>query len=254
MMTGTFVLLCALGQGVVGAGMPVRLGQTRLPGTPLSARPAALSVLANETSQRTSIIVDPHPMLVPLRAPDIFSVPLLFLPAEGELKLPGQDELAAFGIWLQRGGTLVVDYGGDPAGAETFLDSVARLSEAVLPGSRLDRIPAGHVLYRTYYRIRTPTGRVQVFPDMYGVALGGRLAIIVSLNDLLGGLDRTRGGEWRFRAVPGGDRQRERAIRLGVNLVTYALCLGYKNEKVHLDYLRSRRNWRLKPSQRQEGN
>ena len=42
--------------------------------------------------------------------------------------------------------------------------------------------------------------------------------------------------------IPGGDTQREEAFRLGVNLVMYALCLDYKTEQAHIDYiLRTRR-------------
>ena len=42
--------------------------------------------------------------------------------------------------------------------------------------------------------------------------------------------------------VPGGDEQREEAFRFGVNLVMYALCLDYKTEQAHIDYiLRTRR-------------
>jgi hypothetical protein len=42
--------------------------------------------------------------------------------------------------------------------------------------------------------------------------------------------------------VPGGEDQREEAFRLGINLVMYALCLDYKTEQAHIDYiLRTRR-------------
>ncbi len=42
--------------------------------------------------------------------------------------------------------------------------------------------------------------------------------------------------------IPGGDDQREEAFRVGVNLVMYALCLDYKTEQAHIDYiLRTRR-------------
>ena len=37
-------------------------------------------------------------------------------------------------------------------------------------------------------------------------------------------------------------QQREEAFRLGINLVMYALCLDYKTEQAHIDYiLRTRR-------------
>ena len=47
---------------------------------------------------------------------------------------------------------------------------------------------------------------------------------------------------WEHEVVPGGDDQREEAFRLAINLVMYALCLDYKTEQAHIDYiLRTRR-------------
>ena len=229
------------------SGQRLKLAQVRMAGTPLDPRPGALAELAREVALRTSIEVDPARILVALEGNAVRRHPLLFLPVEGPIEAPSAEALSTLGAWLQRGGTLVIDFAGDPGQVEALLASVSELVEAVLPGTRIERLGAGSILYRTFYRLRSPAGRIQLFPELYGASLGGRLAVVVSLNDLLGALDRRRNGDWRFRVVPGGERQRERAIRLGVNLICYVLCLDYKNEKVHLDYLRSRRNWRLEP-------
>ena len=44
-------------------------------------------------------------------------------------------------------------------------------------------------------------------------------------------------GRWEHEVVPGGDEQREEAFRLAINLVMYALCLDYKTEQAHIDYI-----------------
>ena len=41
--------------------------------------------------------------------------------------------------------------------------------------------------------------------------------------------------------VPGGDLQRERAIRLAVNVAMYVLCSNYKDDQVHAPFLMRRR-------------
>jgi len=241
------VLSPAPREAAADPGLRLKLAQVRMAGAPLDPRPGALAVLAREIALRTSIAVDPNRIITALDGDAIRRHPLLFLPVEGPIEDPAAEALGTLRAWLQRGGTLVIDFAGDPAQVEELLASVSALVDAVLPGSRVERIGAGSVLYRTFYRLRSPAGRIQLFPELYGATLGDRLAVVVSLNDLLGALDRRRNGEWRYRVVPGGERQRERAIRLGVNLVCYVLCLDYKNEKVHLEYLRSRRNWRLEP-------
>ncbi len=58
------------------------------------------------------------------------------------------------------------------------------------------------------------------------------------------------GGAWAAtitatgkEVLPGGDEQREMAIRWGVNLVMYALCLDYKSDQVHVPFIMRRRTW-----------
>ena len=46
---------------------------------------------------------------------------------------------------------------------------------------------------------------------------------------------------WERSVVPGGDLQRERAIRLAVNIAMYVLCSNYKDDQVHAPFLMRRR-------------
>ena len=64
-------------------------------------------------------------------------------------------------------------------------------------------------------------------------SLGNRLAIIRAEHDLAGAWARDNLGNWEHDVTPGGDRQREQAFRLGINIIMYALCLDYKNEEPH---------------------
>ena len=44
-----------------------------------------------------------------------------------------------------------------------------------------------------------------------------------------------------YALMQGGAQQSEAAIRLGVNLVMYALCLDYKDDQVHAPFILRRR-------------
>jgi hypothetical protein len=48
------------------------------------------------------------------------------------------------------------------------------------------------------------------------------------------------GGRALYPCTPGGEQQREQAIRFGVNLVMYALTGNYKNDQVHASALLKR--------------
>ena len=51
---------------------------------------------------------------------------------------------------------------------------------------------------------------------------------------------------WEHEVLPGGDEQREKAFRLGVNLAMYATCLDYKTDQVHVPFILRRRQWQSK--------
>ena len=74
-----------------------------------------------------------------------------------------------------------------------------------------------------------------------GITYGDRMAIVYSRHDLGGALQRDKLGAWSQAVVPGGEVQREHAIRLGVNLVLYALCTDYKDDQVHAPFIMRRR-------------
>ena len=75
----------------------------------------------------------------------------------------------------------------------------------------------------------------------------GRLAPVTAVrgNNDRGAWARDNFGNWEYECVPGGARQRELAFRMGINLVMYALCLDYKSDQVHVEYIMRRRRCRF---------
>ena len=65
--------------------------------------------------------------------------------------------------------------------------------------------------------------------------------VLFSEHDLGGALARGATGTWEQAVMPGGDLQRERAIRLAVNVAMYVLCSNYKDDQVHAPFLMRRR-------------
>jgi hypothetical protein len=65
--------------------------------------------------------------------------------------------------------------------------------------------------------------------------------VIFSSHDLAGALAQSATGIWSVPVVPGSEVQRERAIRLAVNVAMYVLCSNYKDDQVHAPFLMRRR-------------
>jgi len=140
--------------------------------------------------------------------------------------------------FLRLGGTLVVD-DADPAGG-AFGRSVRRELARVVPESPPVRLPPSHVVFKTFYLVERPVGRLLGPPHVDAVVRGRNAQVLFLAHDLLGALSHT-GGSFALPVEPGGSEQRERAIRFAVNIAMYVLCSDYKDDVVHAPFLLQRR-------------
>lgn len=232
------LILLALPQAALAFGASSRLvfAQGRYEGD-WNPRPAALRRLAFEVGTRTSIATLPEEKVLPLDAEELFFYPFLYLAGTEPLPALSAAEVENLRRYLTFGGFLLCDDAGDGRFAASCERELAR----ILPGKPAGRIPSDHVLYKSFYLVAQPAGRVLQKPYLSGVVEGGRLAAVVVENDLGGAWARDELGAWSYDVVPGGERQREIAFRLGVNLAMYALCTDYKDDQVHLPFIMKRR-------------
>jgi hypothetical protein len=204
-------------------------------------RPSAMRRLAWELAQRTSIETGADAVPVRLGQPNLHRYPMLYLSGDGALPPFSDAEVAGLRRHLQYGGFLLVD-GADGSDGNGFDASVRRELSRVLPASPMGRVPRDHVLYKSFYLLDRQGGRLLVKPWLEGMVVNGRAAVVYSQNDLGGAWARGALGDWEYTCTPGGEPQRETAIRLGVNIAMYALCTDYKDDAVHLPFIMRRRS------------
>jgi hypothetical protein len=197
--------------------------------------------LAWELERRTSLVTLPDPLELAIASPDLFHYPLCLLSGDRSFALPSEADAVRLRRYLTFGGCLVIDSAEGRVGG-AFDESVRRLLARVLPGDMPKRLPDDHVLWKSFYILHDPPGRLLLTPAVECVERDRRLAVIYTQNDLCGALARDGFGRWEHDVVPGGDEQRERAFRFAVNVAMYALCLDYKTEQAHIDFImRTRR-------------
>jgi Domain of unknown function (DUF4159) len=204
-------------------------------------RPTALRRLSWELAQRTSIETGPDAVPVRLGQAGLHRTPLLYLAGDGALPPFSDVEVAALRRHLQYGGFLLVD-AADGSDGSGFDAAVRRELARVLPASPLARVPRDHVLYKSFYLLDRQGGRVLTKPWLEAQVVDGRVAVVYSQNDLGGAWARGPLGDWEYACTPGGEAQREVALRLGVNIAMYALCTDYKDDAVHLPFIMRRRS------------
>jgi len=224
----------------IGERSLFHFARINLPGLP-DPRPTALKRLAWEIVRRTSVQTASDPAELRLSDPNLFRYPFLVLSGDRGFALPPESDIARLRRHITYGGFLLIDSCEGRAGGG-FDESVRRLLAQTLPGELPIRIPDNHVLWKSFYVLHGAPGRVIAAPYLEGVERDRRLAVVYTQNDLAGAWARDGFGRWEHEVIPGGEDQREEAFRLGVNLVMYALCLDYKTEQAHIDYiLRTRR-------------
>jgi len=122
-----------------------------------------------------------------------------------------------------------------------FLKGAERQLARVLPQGSPIAIGQENVLFRSFYLLSRATGRVAKEAKLRAIVRTAAVQVIFSPNDLLGALAREAGGVHPFDVTPGGEVQRERAVRLAVNIAMYVLCSNYKDDQVHAPFLMRRR-------------
>jgi len=236
-------------------------------------RITALRRLAWELQRRTSVevVLDARPL--PLDSPELFKHPFLYLGSDGPLPAFSNPEVENLRRYLTFGGLLVADandgsdgplpafsnpevenlrryltFGGllvadanDGSDGNGFDPSFRREMERVLPNAPLGDLSADHVVFKSFYLLDAAPGRLLNRPQLQAAYAGKRAAVLYSQNDVAGAWSRAEGGSWEYECSPGGEPQRELALRLGVNLAMYGLCLDYKDDAVHLPMILKKR-------------
>jgi hypothetical protein len=193
--------------------------------------------------RRTSIPASTDRVDLTLADPKIFLYPFLYLTGVGEFEPFSNPAIENIQRFLNYGGFMLVDDAlALPGGG--FEESVQREVSRIFPGKTMSRLPEDHTVYQSYYLIDWVVGRKAVRPYLLGMDQEDRTVLIYCPNDLGGAWARDSFGTWINHVDPGSQRQREMAIRLGINIILYALTVNYKKDLIHVPFISERRRRR----------
>ncbi len=189
---------------------------------------------------RTSVEPGP-PIAVDIETDELAFFSLLYWPMSPNQPALTDNARKRLNAFLRNGGTILFDtldrqyagLSGVGPGTSTLRQLVAGLD---LPP--LVPVPPDHVLTKAFYLLQEFPGRwsggnlwVQE-PDSR--VNDGVSPVVIGGNDFAAAWASDEFGRPLFPVVPGGERQREMALRFGVNLVMYALTGNYKADQVHV--------------------
>lgn len=219
---------------------------------------AGLDGLSLALTLRTTVEPGP-PVGIDLDRDDLSPLTFLYWPVTSGQPAPSPAAYVRLNRFLQSGGMILFDTrDGDIAsaglpGAQSDLQRLA----APLDIPPLAPVPDDHVLTRSFYLLDDFPGRWQGNPLWAEASAaspeGPPAAGFRNLNDgvspvLIGANDWAEAWAIDDRGLPthqigrglDGERQRELALRFGINLVMYVLTGNYKSDQVHVPALLER--------------
>ncbi len=194
-----------------------------------------LTEWAVELARRTSAPTRLEPVVLRADEPRLLEEPFAVMREREPVPPFTAEERRSLSTFFAQGGLLVVDDAEPEAGL--LIGSMKQRLREILSESAPVRLPNRHVIYRSFYLLEGPHGRVAAPSALEALVVHGRVAVLFIPCDLVGALARKPSGEYQKLVTPGGEEQRERAIRFAINLSMYALCSDYKDDQVHYDYL-----------------
>ncbi len=240
LLGGLGAMCVAPSAAAFGESTRLDIGQLDL-GRGTVSRPNAWKRLLHEVKQTTSVETEARAPRIDPATPALFEHPFCVLTGDGAFANPSDEAVEQLARYLSYGGFLFID---DASGSDDspFDRSVRSLVRRLFPTKSLGQLPRDHSLYRSFFLLDRPLGRVDRFDHLEAVTVGNLAPLVYSRNDLTGALDRGDDGRPRHACVPGGDRQRHEAVKLGINLVLYSLTANYKKDQAHVkELMRMRR-------------
>lgn len=201
-----------------------------------------------------------EPLGVDILNDEIAFYPVLYWPVLPEAKSLPAPVLAKIDAYMKQGGLIVFDTKDYGNGLPSGMPMAGRSGPALqrLLGSldipRLEPVPEDHVLTKAFYLLRGFPGRWdggQLWVEAQEPSSSGDdsrkarradgvTSIMITSNDFASAWALDERGRPIYPVVPGGESQREMALRTGVNIVMHALTGNYKADQVHVPALLER--------------
>jgi hypothetical protein len=193
-----------------------------------------LGALKDALTRRTSAEPDGVVALDP--ETDILSFfPLIYWPIDKSDQSLSEQALLNIQDYLDHGGTILFDTRGDTDSAALTRVTAGLNIPALAP------IKDDHVLGKSFYLLdsfpgRYPDGKIWIESNSEN-GRDGVSSVIIGSNDWAYAWAQSAGRDYRAGTAA---RQREMALRFGVNLVMYALTGNYKADQVHMKHILER--------------
>lgn len=177
------------------------------------ANPTSLPNLIKFCNQNINTILKNKPVTVEPSSPDLLSFPLVHMTGHGNVVF-NENEILNLRNYLTSGGFIHID---DNYGMDKY---IRKEIKKIFPNNELVEIPATHTIFQKPFSF--PNGLPKIHehenqkPQAFGIFIEGRLVLVYTFECDLG-------DGWEDEEVHNDPKEvREKALKMGANLVFYA--------------------------------
>ena len=209
---------------------------------------------------RRTAVTPGEPIGIDIIKDEIAFFPVIYWPVLPDSKSLPESTLAKIDAYMKQGGLIIFDtkdFGqGIPNGLNIRSNQATPLQRILgdLDIPRLEPVPQGHVLTKSFYLLQSFPGRWdggQLWVEAGSTSIDnqgarrttrtdGVTSIMITSNDFASAWAIDERGRPFYPTVPRGEVQREMAFRTGINIVMHALTGNYKSDQVHVPALLQR--------------
>jgi hypothetical protein len=176
--------------------------------------PSAIPNMHKFLEENTSIMIADKEVVVTATDPELFKYPFLFLTGHGNIRF-SDDEVVAMRNYLENGGFLFAN------DSYSLADAFRREMKRVFPDKDLVELPFSHPIYHNRYDFPNGLPKIHLHDGKpaqgFAIILNGRVAVFFAYQSDIG-------DGWEDHEVYNDPPEKhEAALKMGANLITYAL-------------------------------
>ena len=197
-----------------------------------------LQTLSKVLERRTSVLIK-GVAGIDIEVDDVYHFPFIYWPMSNDFKNLSSKAKRKIKDYFNTGGVILFDgyllLDKQPLNTYKLKKIVSYFKE--ITSNELVLINKNHTLSKSFYLLNNFPGRwnkkILLVDNSNMNVNDGVSNIILGFNDWASAWALDSNNYPLFPVVPGGEKQRELAYRVGINIVMYSLTGNYKNDQVH---------------------